>query len=259
MELSKRLEAVASLVDEGAIVADIGTDHAYVPIDLVRRGIVSCAIAMDVNEGPLKRAARHVRAAGLGDKIELRLSDGLGALLPKEADCVILAGMGGGLVMRILKAHMDVTRSLKSCVLQPQSEIAKVRAFLLEEGFFIMDEQMIYEEGKYYPMMKALPPGKTYVDERARDGQGPWDEVQLRYGKLLLENRHPVLKELLERDLSLSKRILQGLPVDGGERVEKRRAELSVELGYVREGLAYYEKGYLTDGFAPMKTRELET
>lgn len=252
MELSKRLEAVASLVDEGAIVADVGTDHAYVPIDLVRRGIVPRAIAMDIHGGPLERAAWHVRAAGLEGRIELRLSDGLEKLLPKEADCVILAGMGGGLVTRILRARMDVVRGLKTCVLQPQSEIAKVRAFLLEEGFFIMEEQMVFEDGKYYPLMKVLPPGKVHADE-ARDGQASWDEVRLRYGKSLLENRHPVLKSLLERDLSLAEQILQELPEDGGERVKKRRAELSMEIGFIQEGLEYYENGHLADGFAVTK------
>lgn len=255
MELSRRLKAVASLVDEGAVIADIGTDHAYIPIDLVRRHVVPRAIAMDVHAGPLERAREHVCDAGFEREIELRLSDGFEKLLPGEADCAILAGMGGGLVTRILKEHWDVTQSLGTCILQPQSEIAKVRAFLLREGFLVMEEQMVCEDGKYYPMMKVIPPDEKNVpDEKGAadeknvpDGQETavkreaWDEVQLRFGKLLLQERHPVLKEFLERELRLTRQIIEGMPAGGGERMERRRAELSLEEGYIREGLRHYE------------------
>lgn len=237
MELSRRLKAVAALVDEGACVADIGTDHAYIPIDLVRRRVVPRAIAMDVHAGPLERAREHVCEARLERAIELRLSDGFEKLLPGEADCAILAGMGGGLVMRILKAYWDVTCSLKTCILQPQSEIAKVRAFLLEEGFLVMEEQMVCEDGKYYPMMKVSPPD----EKRTGNERETWDEVQLRFGKLLLEKRHPVLKEFLERELRLTTQIIEGLPAGGGARMEHRRAELSSKLCHIRVGLKFYE------------------
>ena len=132
MELSKRLQAVAALAAQGDTIADIGTDHAYIPIELIQRRVISYAIAMDIHRGPLERAAAHVQAAELEKKIELRLSDGFEKLSPGEVDCAVLAGMGGNLVMKILKDNMRVTCSLKSCILQPQSEIAKVRAFLIE-------------------------------------------------------------------------------------------------------------------------------
>ena len=102
MELSKRLQAVADLVTAGCRVADVGTDHAYIPIALVQEGRIPGAVAMDVNTGPLERARLHVAENRLEEKIELRLSDGLAALSPGEADSVVIAGMGGGLVIRIL-------------------------------------------------------------------------------------------------------------------------------------------------------------
>lgn len=135
MDLSKRLTAVASLVTAGYTVADIGTDHAYIPISLVERGTVPGAVAMDVNRGPLERAAENIRAHGLEGKIRTRLSDGFSALECGEADSAVIAGMGGGLTIRILKEGAAVASTLKECILQPQSEIEKVRAFLLEEGF----------------------------------------------------------------------------------------------------------------------------
>ena len=102
MELSKRLYAVAGLVTEGASVADIGTDHGYVPIYLVEEGIARKALALDVNRGPLERARMHIVGHGLGDKIETRLSDGLREIRPGEVDTIIVSGMGGPLTLSLI-------------------------------------------------------------------------------------------------------------------------------------------------------------
>ena len=134
MELSKRLSAAASLVTPGKRVVDIGTDHAYIPIYLIEKKKCLSAVAMDVNAGPLRRAAVHIQEAGFQKEIETRLSDGFEQLKPGEADCAVIAGMGGGLVIKILSAYPEVTCSLKEYILQPQSEIAKVRVFLLKQG-----------------------------------------------------------------------------------------------------------------------------
>lgn len=234
MELSKRLQAVAALVTVGNRVADIGTDHAYIPIYLIQEQRVPAAIAMDVNAGPLMRAKEHVRENGLEEKIALRLSDGFRELKPFEADTAVIAGMGGGLVMKILTDCWDVTCSLKECILQPQSEIAKVRAFLLEEGFLFIEEDMVLDDGKYYPMMKVVP-------HCGRDIHAVWNETELRYGKLLLEQRHPVLRQYLEREQRIYRQILESLEQQSGERIEARRAELMEELKYIQKGLEYYE------------------
>ena len=146
MELSKRLSAVAGLVTEGASVADIGTDHGYIPIYLAGRDRQTKLLAMDVNPGPLSRAAAHIREEGLGERIELRLSDGLSALKPGEVHTIIAAGMGGPLVIRILEAHPEVTASVREFVLQPQSGIRQVRAWLETHGFLIDREDMVEEQ-----------------------------------------------------------------------------------------------------------------
>lgn len=160
MELSKRLQAVADLVTAGYRVADIGTDHAYIPIFLLASGKISGAVAMDVNEGPLERARCHVAENGLSDKISLRLSDGLAGLRPGEAESVVIAGMGGGLIIRILTEGAGALEHVKECILQPQSEIEKVRAFLLEEGFFVYP-------GKYGDRRrKILPDDESAAAEK---------------------------------------------------------------------------------------------
>ena len=147
------MKAVASMVTTGGILADIGTDHAYVPIALVQRQKIKGAIAMDINEGPLARAQEHIRAARLEEYIQTRLSDGAEALLPNEADSILIAGMGGELILHILTEGESVCSTAKELILQPQSEIHKVREYLRQHQYKIEDEDMVCEEGKYYPRL----------------------------------------------------------------------------------------------------------
>lgn len=246
MELSKRLLAVASLVTPGSRVADIGTDHAYIPLYLIQEKKAVGAIAMDVNEGPLLRAKEHVRDAGLQEKIRLRRSDGLEQLNPGECDCAVIAGMGGGLMIRILSAHLEITKSLRECILQPQSEIERVRAFLLQEGFLFLQEDMVLDDGKYYMMMKVRPPyaenETSDLKKRNKDigTKEEWDAVELRYGKLLLEMRHPVLFSYLQREKEIHERILSGLDQQEGAHIDMRKQELQHDLKEIGKGLEYY-------------------
>lgn len=235
MELSKRLQAVADLVTPGYTIADVGTDHAYIPIYLVEKEIVPKAVAMDINKGPLERAAEHIKEHKLEDKIQTRLSNGLQYLHKEEVDTVILAGMGGNLMMNILNEDMNKTNCLKECILQPQSEVAKVRNFLLEKGFLFMKEDMVWDDGKYYPMMKVLPP-KTETENISVT----WSEVELQYGKLLLEQKNPVLKQFLEREFDIRKGILSKLEQIQGMHISERKTELNQELFLIKEGLSYY-------------------
>ena len=124
--------SVRILMTEGASVADIGTDHGYIPIYLMKEGIASKVIALDINKGPLERARLHIVGNGLKGQIETRLSDGLCKVMPGEVDTMIAAGMGGALVIKILTEGKKVVDSLTACILQPQSEIWKVRKYLCE-------------------------------------------------------------------------------------------------------------------------------
>ena len=155
--LSKRLEAVAGLIERDGTLADVGTDHGYIPIAMVLRGHAEKAIAMDLRTGPLERAREHITAYGLEDRIETRLSDGVSALAENEADSIVVAGMGGELVIHILETGKAVCKSAKELILQPQSEIDEVRKYLRENGYRIVDEDMVEEEQKYYPMMRVIP------------------------------------------------------------------------------------------------------
>lgn len=230
MQISKRLKTVASLVTEGYRVADIGTDHAYVPIFLVEEGRTERALAMDIGRGPLERAAEHIKGRGLQDKIETRLSDGLSAYIQGEADSIVMAGMGGALMVRILTDGAGKCAGLKEMVLSPQSEIALVRRFLVENGWSIKQEIMLKEEGKYYTVMRAVP-GES----------SPMKTVEEFYGRYLLENRHPVLYEFLLEEKGTTQRILDFLRQKQGTHVEIRKKELIDKLALIEEASSYYE------------------
>lgn len=235
MELSKRLQAVADLVTPGYTIADVGTDHAYIPIYLVEKGIVQRAVAMDINEGPLDRATEHIKENKLENQIQTRLSNGLQHLQKGEVDTVILAGMGGNLMINILNEDFNKTNSLKECILQPQSEVFKVRTFLLEKGFLFIEENMVLDDGKYYPMMKVIPPEKIEEIKPVF-----WSEIEIHYGKLLLEEKNPILKQFLERESGIRKDILSKLEQVEGIHISERKAELNQELFRIEEGLKYY-------------------
>lgn len=231
MELSKRLHAVASLVTEGASVADIGTDHGYVPIYLVKNNIASKVIALDVNRGPLERARMHIIGYGLKGQIETRLSDGLKNVEPGEVDTMIAAGMGGALVIKILSDSKAVTDTLTECILQPQSEIAKVRKYLCKNQWKIIAEDMVEEDGKFYPMMKVV-----------HGEPEPYERYEYICGKKLLENRHPVLEKYLRREQSVKESILSQLAkrMEGSVSARERAQEVSADLELVKQALTHF-------------------
>lgn len=235
MELSDRLRAVADLVTPHLIIADVGTDHGYVPIYLVQNKICPKAIAMDVNQGPLERAEMHIRAYHLESKIQTRLSDGLKELRQGEADAVILAGMGGGLMIRILESSKEVVNAMKECILQPQTELYRVREYLLKEGFDFLEEKMILEEGKYYPMMKIRPPRETKETEERNAQVRLWSKAELTYGKLLIQQKNPVLMEYLQREHSAKKRILMQLHSQATAAAAERISELEQEQQLIED------------------------
>ena len=157
MLLSDRMRAVAGLVQPCKSIADIGCDHGYIAMELVRSKTCRHVIAMDINSGPLDRAKQNIVAYNMQDYIKTRLSDGVSALQMGEAEGIICAGMGGRLILSILEQGKELSGNMKQVILQPQSELAEVRNYLRKKGYLIDKEDLVYEDGKYYPMMRALP------------------------------------------------------------------------------------------------------
>lgn len=228
LQLSKRLSAVAQLVTITGILADVGTDHGYIPVYLAGKERIEKAIAMDVNQGPLERAQEHIRQYGLENCIETRLSDGLQALNPEEADGIVIAGMGGNLMKRILVQGEQVVHTAKELILQPQSEIMEFRKFLWESGYSITAEDMVLEDGKYYPMMRVV---------YEKSGAEMPDVLALKYGEKLLEQKHPVLKQYLLWQKMQKEQILANLQKNAKKDVSSREEEIKEELCHIANAL----------------------
>lgn len=231
VKLSKRLSALAELVTPGNRLADVGTDHGYIPVFLCQTEVIPSAIAMDINEGPLQRAGSHIAEYHLEDRIQTRLSDGLHKLLPGEADTILIAGMGGGLMQRILSEGGQALEGVRELILQPQSEIPGTRRFLRTHGFLIVDENMIEEDGKFYPMMKVHKVlGNVNMDHPfcAGDDTGKrYQELCDYLGPVLLAKKHPVLLTWMEREQEILQKILQQLEKQpASEQIEVRRQEI---------------------------------
>lgn len=236
MQLTKRLQAVAELVTGGSRVADVGCDHAYISIYLTENNISPSVIAMDINKGPLERAKANIKKYGYDRQIETRLSNGLLMLKPGECDSIVIAGMGGALTADILTESLEVMHSVKELILQPQSELYKVRRLLSEQNFLIVRENMLVEEGKYYTMMKAVPAKACSNPEKYI----PTREEHFYFGRLLQEERHPVLKAYLMWDLDICREILRELDAEGSAKAIERREQINERIRLIKSGLDSY-------------------
>lgn len=148
--LGPRLALCARLLRPGRTVADIGTDHGYLPIWLIKTGTVQKAIASDINPGPLDAARRHGEMYGVGDRLRLVLGDGLCGIGPEDAEDIVIAGMGGELILHIISGAAWLKGPGKRLVLQPMSAVDKLRAGLWQMGFAIIEELAAQESGKVY-------------------------------------------------------------------------------------------------------------
>ena len=234
--LSPRLRAIGAMVETGSRLADIGTDHGYLPIQLLMEGRIPSAIAMDVRQGPLLRARAHMEERGLSGRMELRLGDGFSALLPGEADAAVLAGMGGPLMVRLLAEGREIVDKLQYVVLSPQSEIPGVRRYLLENGYRILMEDMVFDERKYYTVIKA-----ALRMEREPDGEEAWDETEETYGRYLLRSGNPAVSAFLQKEKRTYETIREELLAAGGERAKERLSQVERELGILEKASAMAE------------------
>ena len=282
MNLSKRLRMVADCVTKGNVVADVGCDHAYISIYLVERKVAPRTIALDVNEGPLLRAQENILSYGLENLITTRLSDGLHKLKPKEADSIIIAGMGGPLMIKILEEGSECVKAAKELILQPQSEIWRVREYLHNLNFEITKEDMCIDEGKYYTVLYASQPhqrcgcdalphqkgssdilshqelgcdslphdkccstllkeNQSSLREEREDVTKELRELYNRYGKYLLERKHPILQQYLEKEKAKSMKIKESLEINGSLKSQERYAQLQKEIEILDAALQYYQ------------------
>ena len=189
MILPKRLSLIASMVDRGAVVADIGTDHAHLPIYLVNNNVCPSALACDIKESPLETGRQNIALCHLEDKIQTRLSDGLSSIKSNEADTFTIAGMGGDMIIHILSSCPYIFDDKYTLILQPMTKYPTLMGWLFDNGFEILRQECIHEGKHCYTVIKACFSGEKISHE-------PEDEF---LGKLDLseeENRLFLIKEI---------------------------------------------------------------
>lgn len=215
MHIGSRLETIGSLVPEGCVLADIGTDHAYLPVWLLERGQIKRAIAGDIAAGPCQAARTTIVQHGLQDNVEVRLGSGLSVLQPGEADCIAIAGMGAATMISILEADMEVAKAAALLVLQPMAGAASLRAWLTSHGWQLVDEELVDDAPHFYEIISA------------RRGAAPaYSAAQLAIGPVLLAKQHPLLAQQFERQLSTCNQLLAGMAKSERARASAKYQEL---------------------------------
>ncbi len=227
---SKRLLEIASLVKQNAIVGDIGTDHGYIPVYLIEEGIAKKVIGSDISKGSLKKIIDYVKSKGLEDKIDTRLGNGLEVIKPFEIDTVIIAGMGGILIKDILDKNWKLTKSINNFILQPMIGAKELREYLLDNGFTIVENKLLKEDGKYYEIINA----KTGIEPK-------WSEFNLEIPRDLIEKKHPLLEEYVRHKLDYSENILESLGDKDSDKVGARIKELQDKIKKYKEVLVEIE------------------
>lgn len=224
MELTERLRQIASLVPRGAVVADIGTDHALLPVYLVREDVCPKVIATEVKEGPLRLAGANLASFSRRDRIELRRGDGLTVLWPGEADAVVLAGMGGATMRAILAGVPAVLAAGPLLILQPMNGVRALRTWLYEQGWHLVTEKLVAERGRFYVIMAA-----------ARGREPTPDPLAMAVGPRLIENHDVLLPVYLARMAGRLEVLRTHLAAARSTSVARKIEEVDALLSEVRE------------------------
>lgn len=224
MDISLRLKIVAQMVDNCDCAADIGTDHGYIPIYLIKNNICRKAIASDINVGPIERAKLNVKLENLEDKIDCRHGSGLSTISPGEAEEVIIAGMGGNLIRDIIENHMEVFKKSRSFILQPMQNSEVLREYIYKRGFKIADEELCIDENRFYEIIKIEY--DTVVKKV--------DSIFYEVGKILVEKKHKYLFEFIENKIENCNKIILNIK-DNTESANKRKKDLKVRIKRLQE------------------------
>lgn len=222
MIISNRLRFISNLIDKVDSIIDVGTDHGYVPIDLLKKGTVKKVIASDINKGPVERARENILLSGLSDRADCRLGGGFKTIRPGEVEAGIIAGMGGNLIRDIIEEDMEVFKSLKYVIAQPVQNPEVLRKYVLEKGFNLEDEWIIFDEGKYYEIMKISYNSKSNII----------NPVYYDFSEILINKKDKVYKEFLKDRKSRYIKIVDSLNSDSDNSI-KRKAEIEEKIAAI--------------------------
>ncbi|ADL07696.1 tRNA (adenine(22)-N(1))-methyltransferase [Thermosediminibacter oceani] len=234
MKLSERLMAIAHLIPPGTAVADVGTDHGYLPIYLVKNGISRKAIATEVREGPFERARANIKKAGLEEFIEVRLGWGLTPLKPGEAEVAVIAGIGGETIWKIIEKSPDIINSMSAVIVQPMKYQHKLRKALMDHGFNFIEERVVKSEDRFYEIIVVR--------------KGDWvsyDEIDVLVGPVLKKKKTPEVLDYIKT--RIERLIFRLKEVEGRNTSSAAKARESImkEIELLRE---VYKNADLPDG-----------
>ncbi len=226
MELSIRLKAIASMIEDCNSVVDVGTDHGYVPIYLVKNGVIKSAIASDINRGPVEKASKNVLSNNVSEQINCRLGSGLSTVKKGEVQVAIIAGMGGNLIRDILEADLKVVKELKYIILQPVQNAEVLREYLYNTGYDVLDEEICMDDGKFYEIIKVKYNNKPEI----------LDSIYYEISKILLDKKHIVMEKFIEYKLYKYSQIYNALSEDSLSS-KNRKAQLDHIIRRLKEFL----------------------
>ena len=258
VKLSKRLTAIAEMVNTAGLgeqkdkteycLCDVGTDHAHIPIRLLLDGVIDRAIAMDVIEGPLEKARGNIELYGVTDKVTLRISDGLDAYRIGEAQGLVIAGMGGRIMSRILLREPDKTRDFGEIILQPQADPEFVRRAVRELGLYIDRERVVLEDNKYYPVIHVVHepqkgPDWKHTEETASDcDEALYLQAEDLFGPVLIRERDDMLRSYLLWQKGVNDRILYSLSRANDSEssaIKEKKAQILLKERLIVTALSY--------------------
>lgn len=234
MDVSKRIYSICKYL-EGSKLADIGTDHCYLPIFAIKSGKADYAIGVDINEGPLNCAGENIAKEGLEERIELRLGDGFKPVEAGECDTAVISGMGGMLISKIIESELDKALSFGSLILSPQSDFLLLRKNLHKFGFTIYNEDMVKDGAKFYPLIMVRPRADLSIacskDEAGMALRAPAETCRFDYefGRIMLENPNDDFLEFMEEVLAKNENIVNNNPL-----TKVRQAEILEANEFIR-------------------------
>jgi len=232
VNLSMRLKRVYDYIPEGTKLADIGSDHAYLPCYAVLNKRSVSAIVGEITEGPFNSARSTIRQSGLEGIVEARMGDGLEVLLPNEVDVITIAGMGGSLIASILENGKDKLVGVETLVLQPNIGAYQIRNWLDKEGYSLVDEDIVEEDGKIYEILVGSKsnPISAYSDNK---------DMELFIGPFLIKNQNEAFRKKWEHEKSNFERILSQLESakQTDESVQKIK-EIAQKIEWIKEVLS---------------------
>lgn len=226
MKLSKRLQQVADFVPGGSRFADIGSDHAYLPVYLAESGKIQYAVAGELNPGPFETAKRTVEESGLTERIDVRKGNGLEVLSADEVDVIAIAGMGGGTIVDIVNAGLNKLHGVQRLILQPMVDSDRLREWLHCNDWRIHREEIVWEDQILYEIIVAEPGTEAYDNPL-------WYEI----GNVNLLNQHPLFADKIKLYMKRIDRVLRDLERAQGEEAKQKRETLVHKRNQLEEVL----------------------